>query len=86
MTTMATRKNTTDELLLRAITLLEGINDRLEELAGTQQDTTVNTRQAARLLGKSVAAVRQAVYRGDLPATKRGRTLRFSKKLLQSLM
>ncbi len=40
-------------------------------------DEMVDTKEAARLSGRSIAALRQAVWRGSIPVHRVGRKLRF---------
>ena len=55
-----------------------------EELQTLLRDDLVDTSEAAELLGMTVAAVRKAVERGQLPCIRIGRRLRFRRaELLQ---
>ena len=71
-----------------AVERLQARVDRLEQavevLRQGDPDQLLDTEQAAKLLGMSEAAVRQAARRGTLPAEYRGRRLRFRRGTLLS--
>lgn len=58
------------------------LEHELEILRQGDPDQLLDTEQAAQLLGKSEAAVRQAARRGRLPAEYLGRNLRFRRGAL----
>ena len=53
-----------------------------EELAILLKDDLVNSKEAAEILGMSVAALRKAVERGQVPCVRIGSRLRFRRAAL----
>lgn len=55
------------------------------EIRAALDDELLNTEQAAEILNMSVAAVRKAVERGQLPCVRLGRRVRFRRAELLSV-
>ena len=56
---------------------VDNLRAEIEGAKATGSVELLNVQAAAKVLGMTPAAVRQAVYRGSLPALRLGRRLRF---------
>jgi excisionase family DNA binding protein len=60
---------------------VDALRTEIHQLRGhAATDDLLNVRTAAKMLGMTPAALRQAVYRGSLPALRIGRRLRFRRE------